>query len=173
MKLDEYQEKAVGLAFYPGGFAYPVLGLCGEAGELTVACKSTDNEPIHKEIGDVLWYVANVANNADLKLSEVCNRKTFRFTLPCWQWTGESCQELYIAAGIVAENVKKAIRDNGGELTDVRRNAIRVALKQVVIALANIANKTNSSLEACAKMNIEKLVSRKERGTQKGDGDDR
>lgn len=173
MKLDEYQEMATSTAIYPGTLAYPTLGLCGEAGELSVACKSVDDDPIHKELGDVLWYVANVADDAGLKLSEVCARKTFRFTVPTWQWTGESCQEICVAAGVVAENVKKTLRDNDGVLTDDRRYNIQKALKQIVVALANVASKTNSTLEACAKMNIDKLMSRRERGTLKGDGDDR
>jgi NTP pyrophosphatase (non-canonical NTP hydrolase) len=74
MRLDTYQNEAVKLAVYPGELSYPTLGLCGETGELLEAVSVNSRLNVLKEIGDILWYIANVANDAGLKLSEVCDR---------------------------------------------------------------------------------------------------
>lgn len=171
MKLDEYQELAVSTAIYPGTLAYPTLGLCGEAGELSGAWLDDRYDDVQKETGDVLWYVANVADDAGLLLSEVCGRKTFR--IPHGYNVFEAFQDLQVQCGKVAENVKKAIRDNDGVLTDARKSAVSVALYGIMRCLASVALSQGFSLHEAAKDNIAKLMSRKERGTLKGDGDDR
>lgn len=75
MTLNEYQEAARKTAIYPNqgnNIVYPTLGLCGEAGEVAEKIKKVirDEEgavtpekalELRKEIGDVLWYVANLA----------------------------------------------------------------------------------------------------------------
>lgn len=173
VKLNEYQVGAKSTAIYPGKLAYPTLGMCGEIGELTEACRRGDDDNVPKEIGDVLWYVANVAADAELPLSGVCKRQTFKMKgFPAWDWT-EACEELSVAAGIVAENVKKAIRDNNGILTDKRCENLCRALRRVILTLVSIANVYGYSLEDCAKMNLDKLYSRQERGKLSGDGDNR
>lgn len=174
MKLDEYQEGAKSTAIYPGTLAYPTIGLVGELGELMAACESEDNLTIYKEISDVLWYIANVANDAGLKLSEVCGRKTFptesTVNVDCWYTTGEV---LWMVVGTIAENVKKTIRDCKGVLPEKRRNAIKKALKSVIGILAEFATDYDTTLEQCAILNLEKLRSRQERGVLNGDGDNR
>lgn len=84
----EYQEEAHATAIYPekNAFqsdapfpAYAVLGLCGETGEFADKLKKiirdkagaineADRLELLKELGDVLWYVAELATqlNADL-----------------------------------------------------------------------------------------------------------
>jgi len=174
MKLNEYQEEAVGLAIYPGELTYPSLGLCGEVGELADAINCCHDDNIKKESGDVLWYVANVASDCDVTLSEVCKRKTFRKHQSRLYWDNdEASVELCVQAGIVAENVKKTIRDHAGVLQDKRKQAIVRALRKIVETLAEIANRNEFTLEECAKENIAKLTSRKERGQLQGDGDNR
>lgn len=101
MTLNEYQEKSRKTANYHGclshedGIGIPVhvnpkleslvycsLGLAGEAGEVVENTKKLlrdDNtqlteqrrEKIISELGDVLWYVANLANSVDAKLEDV------------------------------------------------------------------------------------------------------
>jgi NTP pyrophosphatase (non-canonical NTP hydrolase) len=87
MKLDfnEYQEKARSTAIYPNlgeNYIYPTLGLSGEAGEISEKIKKVirDEEgyitvekrsELEKELGDVLWYVANLASELGLKLEDV------------------------------------------------------------------------------------------------------
>lgn len=175
VKLNEYQIEAVSTAIYPGKLAYPTLGLAGEAGEL-IAAVCTRSEETSKELGDVLWYVANVAEDCELPLSGVCSRMKFATKARTGLWgMDDMMEELAIAVGVVAENVKKTIRDTDGVLTDARRKNIKLALRQVMAILTDISRQAEwcASLEECAKINIEKLRSRQERGVLKGDGDSR
>ena len=85
MNFDEYQREARRTAVYPNldeNFIYPTLGLCGEAGEIAEKVKKIirdDNGEmtyekrieLKKELGDVLWYVSNLATELNLSLDEV------------------------------------------------------------------------------------------------------
>ncbi|MFM2414691.1 MAG: hypothetical protein RI911_384 [Candidatus Parcubacteria bacterium] len=86
MDFNEYQEKASQTAGYPtpGGmaFIYPALGLAGEAGEVAEKIKKIIRDEggvvseakrgeIKKELGDVLWYVSELARQFDLTLDDV------------------------------------------------------------------------------------------------------
>ena len=82
MQFIEYQREARKTAIYPNlghNFIYPTLGLCGESGEVAEKIKKVirDNEgqisnevktKIMNELGDVLWYVANLATELHLNL---------------------------------------------------------------------------------------------------------
>jgi NTP pyrophosphatase (non-canonical NTP hydrolase) len=76
-------------------------------------------------------------------------------------------------AGEVAEKVKKTIRDDGGVLTEDRREALSRELGDVLWYLAQLATEAGLELEAIAADNLEKLLSRRERGVLRGSGDDR
>jgi len=83
--FDEYQKQSKETAVYPiigESYVYPVLGLSGEAGEVAnkikkifrdkgaVLDEDTRNQ-VKKELGDVLWYLSQVATEMDLSLSEI------------------------------------------------------------------------------------------------------
>ena len=181
MKLDEYQQGAIATAIYPKHLTllYPTLGLCGEIGELIQvflndAHTNVDfSENLFKEVGDVLWYVAGTAHDAGLTLSQVMQRKTFlKAYNECWL-EDDVMEELAVAAGVVAENVKKAHRDNKGVLKRPRKAKIRAALRRVVHLLTWICERKGTTLEAIAQMNHDKLASRQQRGKLQGDGDNR
>lgn len=62
-------------------FANLGMGLAGEAGEVCDYLKkvvfhghSMDKEKLSDELGDVLWYLANLAEMIDVPLSEVANK---------------------------------------------------------------------------------------------------
>jgi NTP pyrophosphatase (non-canonical NTP hydrolase) len=93
MDFDEYQQLAVRTRQTPASADVPsvvvsLLGLAGEAGQLLSEYKKSIRDgPAHKlhrervaeELGDLLWYVANVAEQFDLKLDRVAGenlRKT-------------------------------------------------------------------------------------------------
>ena len=84
MTLNEYQQKALETAVYPQEYKviYPALGLTGEAGECSDKVKKVirDNNgestvekkvEIAKEIGDVLWYCATLANDIGFDLETI------------------------------------------------------------------------------------------------------
>jgi NTP pyrophosphatase (non-canonical NTP hydrolase) len=76
-------------------------------------------------------------------------------------------------AGEVAEKVKKTLRDDGGVLSDERREALARELGDVLWYLSQLATEADLDLEEIAEDNLEKLLSRQERGVLRGSGDDR
>jgi NTP pyrophosphatase (non-canonical NTP hydrolase) len=89
--LNEYQLVAKQTSMYPATskIVYPALGLCGEAGEVAEKIKKIlrdknglfvkeDKADIAKELGDVLWYVATLANDLGYTLEEVATINTHK-----------------------------------------------------------------------------------------------
>jgi len=88
MTFQEYQDEARKTAIYPNkdnNFIYPTLGLAGEAGEVAEKIKKVirdgngivseeKKEEITKELGDVLWYVANLSKELGISLETVAER---------------------------------------------------------------------------------------------------
>lgn len=84
MTFNEYQNEAVKTDIYPMPIIYPALAVNGEAGEIAEKVKKVlrDNDStftkeaktaIAKEIGDVLWYLANLANDLGIPLEEIAS----------------------------------------------------------------------------------------------------
>ena len=85
MDFNEYQKKAQETATYPDvgkNFVYPTLGLAGESGEVAEKIKKVIRNDggimsdekrgeIKKELGDVLWYVAQLSTELGLALGDV------------------------------------------------------------------------------------------------------
>jgi NTP pyrophosphatase (non-canonical NTP hydrolase) len=85
MNFTDYQNKARVTAKYPvigHGVIYPTLGLANEAGEVAGKIKKifrdrdgvigeVEREALKAELGDVLWYIAQVATELDLSLDEI------------------------------------------------------------------------------------------------------
>jgi NTP pyrophosphatase (non-canonical NTP hydrolase) len=86
MDLAEYQRLSRRTAEYPreAWLTYPALGLAGEAGEVAEHAKKairddagqvTDERrsAMAKELGDVLWYVSQLATELGLELDEIAD----------------------------------------------------------------------------------------------------
>lgn len=84
LTLNEYQRMALETAVYPEEFRviYPALGMNGEAGEVADKvkkiirdknCVATEEDKIElaKECGDVLWYIATLANDLGYSLEDI------------------------------------------------------------------------------------------------------
>jgi NTP pyrophosphatase (non-canonical NTP hydrolase) len=85
MDLTDYQSKAQNTAAYPvigHAVIYPTLGLANEAGEVAGKIKkifrdkggaisSTEKSALAAELGDVLWYLAQVATELELSLDDI------------------------------------------------------------------------------------------------------
>jgi NTP pyrophosphatase (non-canonical NTP hydrolase) len=76
-------------------------------------------------------------------------------------------------AGEFADHAKKVIRDDGGEVTAERREAMAKELGDVLWYVAQLASELELDLDEIARMNLDKLRSRQQRGVLSGEGDDR
>lgn len=76
-------------------------------------------------------------------------------------------------AGEIANKVKKIYRDKEGQLSEGSKKDLAKELGDVLWYVAMLAHELDYSLEDVAKMNVEKLDSRHQRGVIKGEGDDR
>ncbi len=76
-------------------------------------------------------------------------------------------------AGEIAEKIKKVLRDNSGIVDEKSKIEISKELGDVLWYLSQLSTEIGLSLEDIAASNIEKLMSRKERGAIHGDGDNR
>lgn len=87
MEFTEYQRESRTTARYPivgQPYVYPALGLAGEAGEVSERVKKllrdkggevsdADRDALAKELGDVLWYVAQLCTEFGLDLGTVAH----------------------------------------------------------------------------------------------------
>lgn len=84
MALNDYQKEAQKTAIYPNdnNITYLALAVCGEAGELADKVKKVlrdkhgqfykpDMVAIALELGDVMWYIANLAHSLGFKLEDI------------------------------------------------------------------------------------------------------
>ncbi|OGO28873.1 MAG: nucleotide pyrophosphohydrolase [Chloroflexi bacterium RBG_16_52_11] len=85
MNFSDYQTKSRSTAKYPAighSVIYPTLGLTNEAGEVAGKLKKVfrdklgvigeaEREALKSELGDVLWYLAQVCTELELSLDEV------------------------------------------------------------------------------------------------------
>ena len=85
LTFKEYQRKSRVTAVYPDigkNFVYPTLGIVGESGEVAEKIKKIlrdkggqinekDKQELSKELGDILWYIANLATELHLKLDDI------------------------------------------------------------------------------------------------------
>jgi NTP pyrophosphatase (non-canonical NTP hydrolase) len=85
MNFSDYQTKSRKTARYPvigHGVIYPTLGLTNEAGEVAGKVKkifrdkggligAEEREALKSELGDVLWYLAQVCTELEIPLDEV------------------------------------------------------------------------------------------------------
>ena len=76
-------------------------------------------------------------------------------------------------AGEVAGKIKKVFRDKDGQINEQTQSALKAELGDVLWYLAQVCTELDLSLGEVAEYNIDKLYSRLERGTIRGDGDDR
>lgn len=84
LTFKDYQTKAITTKMYPEGLAIPyvTLGMMGEAGEVAEKVKKVIRDEkgifseekkieLGKEIGDVLWYCAALADELGLQIGDI------------------------------------------------------------------------------------------------------
>ncbi|MGO8907646.1 MAG: nucleoside triphosphate pyrophosphohydrolase family protein [Solirubrobacteraceae bacterium] len=108
-----------------------------------------------------------------MELSEYQRRSRSTAEYPREAWLAYPALGLAGEAGEVAEHAKKAIRDDGGKVSDERRSAMAKELGDVLWYLAQLTSELDLDLDEIAEANLEKLLSRQRRGVLSGSGDDR
>ena len=93
MNFDEYQKRSKRTVDYPRlgpiggpfvGWIYPALGLAGEAGEVEERIKKLVRDDrlavtpelkdrIEKELGDLLWYISQLASELGISLDAIAD----------------------------------------------------------------------------------------------------
>lgn len=76
-------------------------------------------------------------------------------------------------SGEVAEKVKKILRDKQGVLSADDTQELLKELGDILWYVNAVSHLLGSSLEEVARMNLDKVLSRKARGVTKGQGDNR
>lgn len=76
-------------------------------------------------------------------------------------------------AGEVAEKIKKIVRDKEGKISSDDKQEIKKELGDVLWYVAVMADYLDVELEDVAMTNVDKLMSRKQRGVSRGSGDNR
>jgi NTP pyrophosphatase (non-canonical NTP hydrolase) len=107
----------------------------------------------------------------DLSEYQRLSRRTAEY--PREAWLAYPALGLAGEAGEVAEHAKKAIRDDGGSVSNERKTAMSKELGDVLWYVAQIATELGLDLNAIAEENLQKLLSRQQRGALSGSGDDR
>ena len=84
MDMNEYQrlaQRTANTCTASSKIENGILGLCGETGEIADICKKylyqgheLDKEHMIEELGDVLWYCAEMASGLCVDLAEVARR---------------------------------------------------------------------------------------------------
>jgi len=82
MQFSDYAVAARATNVFPAGTVLPlILGLCGESGEVAELIKKNERDHggimdaerrdlLKKELGDVLWYLSNIADVCGFSLEE-------------------------------------------------------------------------------------------------------
>lgn len=186
MNFSFYQDKALETALYPNinnNILYPILGLMGESGEVIGKIKkmirddsglmtSDRRAAIKDELGDLLWYCAAICHEGNLNmetlyvlakasLTNIESMDIFRLNLRLFQQIAH-----------MSILVEQSIFMPATEGVDV----LEPLASDMVVILATIIEICTAcalDIEQVAQLNLEKLVSRQERGVLQGSGDNR
>jgi hypothetical protein len=173
---EEYQQKASVTAIYPHrgefiGLLYTVCGLVGEARELFQSLSIKDKGV--KELSDNFWFFSQVCFEAGISIEDVfveaeelySQKKYFRIDEPALDIIDSVCT--------ISEVVSKAVRDDNLILSKEKRSKIQFELANSMCGFFGLCKFYQTPWQDVAKINLEKLYSRKDRGKLGGSGDDR
>jgi hypothetical protein len=191
---DLYAEKIVTTAIYPGqgsitGLNYISLGLAGEAGEFCDQVKKvlrddgnvltlTRQEKLWSELGDVLWYMGGAARELRVALSECLMAPP-----PEWVARGLVGMGTPTALSLAAKRLLRgvslfgqhvdAVIERGGVMNEEDHTILRKHVTAIYYAANLCAQETGRDIRQIGADNVDKLLSRKERGVLSGDGSKR
>jgi NTP pyrophosphatase (non-canonical NTP hydrolase) len=178
LSLNEYQNEAMRTAIYPEdrGLEYTALGFSSEVGELAEAWLNGKGREgtikVLSEAGDNYWYVSAIAHSLGEALESVFVFANVNESID-YMPLDDLFLELAVQAGNIAGAVKKAIRDNGGQLTDDKYDLVMDSLANSLKVLDNIVLHFNATPAGVQAANLDKLADRQRRNVLGGSGDNR
>ena len=164
MTFEEYQKEAVKFRTETANNEeYLTLGLIEEVGEAAGKLAKSwrdgvwDEKAFIKELGDILWFIANLADYYDKEHSTNFSdslKECFKMDTDA----GDTVEDTMIQVACYASDT---VKDCGGYFNDL------------VCALGDLANRYDCTLEQVAEINLAKLRDRAARGKIQGNGDER
>lgn len=172
MNFDQYSTAVATTAVYPcastgtiDALVYVCLGLVGEATEVLEKTLARDTPGVANELGDVSWYLARLHAELGVPLADSFeNLDDTRIGDATW---------LVITAGRIAENAKKALRDDSGTLTPSRTATLLTLLPALARTWAGVHGAHGLRMADTLVANAAKLADRRDRGVLTGSGDHR
>ncbi len=166
MSPNEYQTAAMRTASMGLGrqveTAVRGLGLCGESAEFLAT-------PTLDEAGDVLWYVATVAEAAGLDMDTVIDHRTFNQFQTAWALPRrpdvDPAELMMRHACLLADHIKKFV-GHGKPLDPM---TVESRLHWVLAYLSQALSARQMGLEAAAEGNVSKLQARYPQGFKPAD----
>ncbi len=143
MDFDRYQKKALRTDRVPAcettddglSLIVPMLGLAGETGQLLSEYKKhlrdgeahrLFKERVSEELGDLLWYIANVASKFDLTLNEIAAANLVKVKT---RWTTERTEPLCFDAMLPeGERLPRRFEVELVDVEDDSRQSVRVSV---------------------------------------------
>lgn len=163
MTFEDYQNEAVKFrTATANNEEYLVLGLIEEVGEAAGKLAKRrrdgvfDKQAFVRELGDILWFVANLADYSDREDE----------TDYCLQL--RDCFEMTVNGKLTDEETMKELAIDAAGLVEGFDSA-----HNVIFGLACLAKKQGYTLEQVAEINLAKLRDRQARGVINGNGDER
>lgn len=190
MDLCEYQKTARSTAIYLDAgnnkMIYPALGIIGECGEVADKIKKLIRDAnwemkpdrmtaIVKELGDCCWYLANICCDTGLDLSMMYEMRGASVTQLV---RGLTLPQLIFHMNRHASSLAEFLECWYYQYDCNLRESYRFIelpkhLSHIITCIEEIGRRYDFTLEDIYTANIEKLLSRKERGILTGDGDNR
>lgn len=160
----EYQDRAPATAIYPKDqeLVYLTLGLVSEVAE--VITEAMTAEELAGELGDVFWYATMLANHLGVKVDDLSRTQ---FKDPS---ADELMRSLLATSGLFASLVKKALRDDDGQVTESRRVRLVWELAVIISAAESICWDAGVPVAKVLNDNLSKLARRADEGVLGGDG---
>lgn len=194
--LSDFAEAAFVTAIYPNkgeDTTYPFLGLAGECGEVCEKIKKLIRDDdsqltterkwaITKELGDVMWYLGANLNthampidkSADLLAINAIAKDAYEGLGEAFDLAREMARVALDMAGFAGD-----MRDsyNNPQMyakgSTMQLEVMGVYFGKILAGVALLARMIGTDILSVCQHNLCKLYSRRDRGTLKGDGDDR
>ena len=147
MNFDHYQKEALRTDRVPVrdhaddvlSLVVPMLGLAGETGQLLSEYKKhlrdgeahrLFKERVSEELGDLLWYIANVASKFDLELDEIAAANLAKLKA---RWASERATPLCFDATFPeGERLPRRFEAELVDVADEHRRRVRVSINNVL-----------------------------------------